>query len=485
MDRPVEGGEVTYSSRAKYAALLAVYDLDQKRLSFFDSETIYDARLRGALDIAKAVISENPSADRFSFFERFAGGEAAFKRLLSDIRNAACQEAGSQSEEDLFIPAVRAAVVIRSEAHQRRLLALIAQLAEAVRKGDFAAVDCIKGELDSLCENREGKSETYGMTLAELRAIATEPVWLIKGIIGETACGFIGALEKMGKTWLALYLAVCVSLGRDFIGRTTLKRRVLYIAAEGGKAFLVWRLDCICNGLGINPNDLDIVIQPEAIQIDTPEGLQWLRQAIRRHGIGLVIIDPLTRCHSKKENDSDQVEPINSALRAIANKSNCAFVVLHHASKAGGRGHDDFDPLRGSGAFKGFADFVLGLKPVAKPGTGIRFELTSILRDAPALERMIYDISISEAARSFEISWASPESEPTRADASLRILEALSKEVDGMNTRTIGERTKLNGSQLSPKLRDLEKSGRIEKKQQGRALIWRIKKQETLYNEEY
>ena len=59
----------------------------------------------------------------------------------------------------------------------------------------------------------------------------TEPLWVVEGLIPMGVHLLTGA-PKIGKSWLVLELALCVSSGRPFWGYATRRCGVLYLALE-------------------------------------------------------------------------------------------------------------------------------------------------------------------------------------------------------------------------------------------------------------
>jgi len=56
----------------------------------------------------------------------------------------------------------------------------------------------------------------------------------------------------VGKSTIALCLAVCIATGRSFFGLQPQRRRVLYLSCEDRVGVLHWRLARICKYLGID-----------------------------------------------------------------------------------------------------------------------------------------------------------------------------------------------------------------------------------------
>ncbi len=77
-------------------------------------------------------------------------------------------------------------------------------------------------------------ASVFAEPVSVLLAEPDEPVpWIVEGLFAEGAHGWIGAEPKVGKSWLGLDLAMCVALGRSFLGYDVRRPfRVLYVQED-------------------------------------------------------------------------------------------------------------------------------------------------------------------------------------------------------------------------------------------------------------
>ena len=86
------------------------------------------------------------------------------------------------------------------------------------------------------------------------------PPEIVAGLIHQGTKVVLGGSSKAGKSWLLLYLALCVSLGRKFFRRATKQGRVLYVDLEFSQAFMRARGQVIVNHCNLeSPTNLDIL----------------------------------------------------------------------------------------------------------------------------------------------------------------------------------------------------------------------------------
>lgn len=96
-----------------------------------------------------------------------------------------------------------------------------------------------------------------------------------------------------------------------------------------------------------------------------PQDRDALRDQVRAHNVGVLIVDPLVETHDADENDNRQVAQVARMYREIAKATDCAVVLIHHTRKAqdaASTGHaGNMDSGRGAGALMGVARVALTL----------------------------------------------------------------------------------------------------------------------------
>jgi hypothetical protein len=83
---------------------------------------------------------------------------------------------------------------------------------------------------------------------------------------------------------------------------------------------------------------------------------------IREHGIGVFIVDPFVEVHEVSENSNEQIKAVAVMFREIAQKGNCAVLLIHHTNKppqGSGDSHaGNMNTARGASALVGVARVV-------------------------------------------------------------------------------------------------------------------------------
>jgi hypothetical protein len=185
---------------------------------------------------------------------------------------------------------------------------------------------------------------------AELAGREFPPIaWLVDNILQRGALAVIAGRPKSGKSWLALQAAQAIDTGAPFLGKTTTRAKVLYVAAEDGARRVHQRMRL----RGWQPQQTDFVFA--LLPLDQG-GIDQLRELIAREKYDLVVLDTLRRLTSAKidENASGDIAEVLYPLAELAKETGATFLVVHHTGKLASE--DPFNSIRGSSAIRGAYD---------------------------------------------------------------------------------------------------------------------------------
>ena len=131
--------------------------------------------------------------------------------------------------------------------------------------------------------------------------------------------GVIGGAPKVGKTWLALDIAVSVATGTPALGCFPVSQPgpVLLYGAEDAPADLRARLAAIAaaRGLGLGDLDLGLIVAP-TLRLDAARDRARLRATLDRYRPRPLLLDPLVRLHRIDENSAGEMSAVLGELRA-------------------------------------------------------------------------------------------------------------------------------------------------------------------------
>lgn len=181
------------------------------------------------------------------------------------------------------------------------------------------------------------------------------------GLLTEGAAILAGR-PKLGKSWLALGLALAVASGGRALGSIPVPQGdVLYLALEDGARRLQKRMKAMLGSDAVAPERLDCALSFPRLDEGGLEALEsWLESHPQAR---LIIIDTLKRVRPQEnkrgriyDGDYDAIAP----LSRLANTFGVSIVIVHHTRKMDSE--DPLDLISGSTGLTGGADGALVLK---------------------------------------------------------------------------------------------------------------------------
>ena len=198
------------------------------------------------------------------------------------------------------------------------------------------------------------KLETINAEDLQNRTYEPTP-FLVDQLIPEGLHILAGA-PKIGKSWLALWLCLCISQGQPLWNFATTQGEVLYLSLEDSFQRIQTRLFDLTEDA---PSTLHFAIMADTLK----HGLeQQIEQFVSEHpATKLVVIDTLQRVRGTGSDSNLYANDYQDIglLKQLADKRHIAILLIHHLRKL----HDD-DPMNmisGSTGLSGAADstFVL------------------------------------------------------------------------------------------------------------------------------
>jgi archaellum biogenesis ATPase FlaH len=184
--------------------------------------------------------------------------------------------------------------------------------------------------------------EALGLLLSEIEAREIHWLWEKRIPLGKIT--ILDGDPGMGKSLLAIQIAACVTTGHPMPdGTPGTQGGVVLIAPEDGASDTLRPRLKAADG---DPSHVLLLNTVESLDAkkmkmnDRPfslsQDLEVLEEAIKRTNAALVILDPLTavlghRLHASRDQD---VREIFTPLAQLAERTNCAVLVIRHLSKA-------------------------------------------------------------------------------------------------------------------------------------------------------
>jgi hypothetical protein len=237
-----------------------------------------------------------------------------------------------------------------------------------------------RAEADAAWAAQRGKTNgagrgAAGVTLTSAADLVArefkEPKWAIPQIIAE-GLAILAGKPKTGKSWLALDFAVAVAGGYSALGNVECQQGdVLLLALEDNDRRLHQRLKAVLQGQPA-PASLEIATSWRRADAGGLDDLQaWLTAHPQAR---LVVIDTLQMIRSQRNKTdgvyADDYQAVGR-LKALADKANVPFLVVHHLRKE--TAGDPLESVSGTAGITGSADTILVLQREPKDSLGLLY----------------------------------------------------------------------------------------------------------------
>ena len=218
-----------------------------------------------------------------------------------------------------------------------------------------------------LSENESAKHirEMLGLKVLELNTVEGNALmdmefkptgFLIEKLIGKGVYILAGA-SKIGKSWLVLWLADCVSKGVPVWDLKTSRCEVLYVSLEDTQQRIQQRLNDVTGG-----ETGPLYIATESALLGSGFEDQLTGFLDEHPHVGFVIIDTLQRIRPAKAEKYSYAGDyeIMTTLKNIADEFNITILLVHHTRKE--ESSDAFNMISGTTGLLGCADGALVLQ---------------------------------------------------------------------------------------------------------------------------
>jgi AAA domain-containing protein len=216
----------------------------------------------------------------------------------------------------------------------------------------------------------DGTDRTVSWNAADLLTATFEPPrWAVPGILSEGVTVLAGP-PKVGKSWLALSLAVTVASGGKALGKVEVDAGpALYLALEDTGRRLQSRLRTVLAG-ALPPPDLTCVIECPAL---SQGGVEQITAWLDAHpNARLVVIDVFAKVRGPRQAGMSAYDADYRSvgeIKALADRYGVTFLVVHHTRKV--ESEDFLADVSGTNGIAGAADAVLVLRRTRGKADGV------------------------------------------------------------------------------------------------------------------
>jgi hypothetical protein len=277
---------------------------------------------------------------------------------------------------------------------------------------------------------------------------------LVKGILA-VGCNLLAGKPKIGKSWLALQLAVCVSLGKPLFDSITVQKTgVLYFALEDNVRRIKKRLE---RKLGESELPENLYFETESPRASVG-GLAKIENFIREYpDVKLIIVDTLARFRDVSgSNKNSYLEDYSAitGLKKIADKYEITILIIHHLRKFDNT-EDPLDNISGTTGITGATDANIVLQRDRKSNVAIMYV------EGRDVERQEIDLKFDTNTVSWCLTSPVEKLTPERREI-VELLQKASKENKTMSPKEISNALGKNGESIRQLLMKMVSDGDIE-----------------------
>lgn len=228
------------------------------------------------------------------------------------------------------------------------------------------------------------------------------PEELVEGMLHRGAKMILSGGSKSFKTWCLLDLALSISQGLPWWGRTTLPGVVVYLNFEVQGGFFHDRILKVKNAKGMKLTDTFLVWNLRGYSTDHSVLLPKLAARLRALGVPIaaIILDPAYKVMGKSENEQENVAALMASIERLGEELGAATIFGAHFAKGDQSAKEAIDRTSGSGVFARDPDAIL---PMTRHEEDDTFVIEPILRNCPPVP-------------AFCIKWEFPLMVPSDAD---------------------------------------------------------------------
>jgi hypothetical protein len=291
----------------------------------------------------------------------------------------------------------------------------------------------------------------------------SEPEWIVRGYIPK-GLTILAGKPKIGKSWLALALAVSVASGKKFLGSLDVSSSgdVLYLALEDNLMRLKSRINIVTQN---NPAPEALECRLEFPKLDNG-GLKQLEQWINdKQNPRLIIVDTLQRVRSKMSANSGVYADdyaVLEGMKSLSDRYSIGILVVHHLRKA--TADDPLDMVSGTTGLTGASDSTLIIQKQRSKADATMHRIGRDIEDE------------SEVALKFDTlraGWVLLGKADNHSLTQERqdIIEALKQSTEPMSPKEIADTLGTSSVNIRSLMARLAESGHIEKAQYGKYRI--------------
>lgn len=225
---------------------------------------------------------------------------------------------------------------------------------------------------------------------------------LIDGILRQGHKMLLAGPSKAGKSFALIELCCAIAEGRNWLGFSCAKGKVLYVNLELDRASCLHRFKDVYTALNWEAHNLANIdiwnLRGKSVPMDKLAP-KLIRRAAKKN-YAAVIIDPIYKVITGDENSAEQMANFCNQFDKVCTELKCAVIYCHHHSKGAQGGKRSMDRASGSGVFARDPDALLDMVELELSESVIKQQKNALVCQIYMQEPELEDVGQDEALSS-------------------------------------------------------------------------------------
>ncbi len=187
-----------------------------------------------------------------------------------------------------------------------------------------------------------------------IRQNLPRPQFYIQDILPKQGVMLLYGSPKVKKSWLAQYIAFCLSVGIPCLGLRTEQTRTLICNFEISPLAYAWRL----KDMAINFQTQDnwfFECSPMLLYLDDENNMNRFTADVMLINPKVIILDCLQACFGGDENDGEDMATFIQSINILKAQFEASIILVHHTNK-NLVSNSSVDKARGHSRLAGYVD---------------------------------------------------------------------------------------------------------------------------------
>ena len=214
------------------------------------------------------------------------------------------------------------------------------------------------------------------------------PEFYIQDILPKQGTMLLYGEPKVKKSWLAQFMAFCVSLGEPCIGFNTTQARTFLGNFEISAHAQAWRLKDMAEHFTLQEQMLYEGTHV-LMYLNETEQFNQFRALMRVLEPKVIVLDCLAMCFSGDENNGEQMAQFIGNMATLKEELDCSLIIVHHSNK-NQLASSSVDRARGHSRLTGWVDSLVYM--VSQPsGVQLQIKARQATREIPNINIQFHD----------------------------------------------------------------------------------------------